>query len=241
MIALNTTGIAGPVISGLASGAVGGFLAQYSWRWYNRPILEFEGVNHSKFITTDNWKKAEYGISVQNTGRTAAKNCKPEFEVEGWKRNTKYSINSKSFWSEANSPTEITINPGETASFPIYRFYLTDSKSEKPELRPRIKFATENGWPKDAEPIRQYHYDDGEELQDMSFSTEIMKPVFNKIEWIEQKVRVTSENAKSVADTFESRKVMTEDGLKNKGLIIPRKVDSSISGYSLMEYTIGNH
>lgn len=206
-------------------GALGGFIAsfagQFGWRAYRKPDLELSRETPTEFILDEEYKRIEYRIEVRNRGKTAAKNCRPKLMLKGKRKNTKYVIEATSHWSESSKPTTTTINSDDTISFPVYRYYLTkESKKDVPSYYPHYRFPTEDGWEENIENVYIYHLNNEGEVENMSFSKEIVQPHFDDIEWEQRTVTVTAQNTGSVSGKFWEEQTERLEGLGEKQIVV---------------------
>lgn len=209
------------VAESLMIGAIGGFIAnfgaQWAWRSVQKPNLMYTEKAPTEFVTDEDYKKIEYRIQVKNHGKSAAKNCRAALYMTGVRENTKYKIKTNPHWIESTKPSTTTINPGDTVSFPAYRFYLTDKTSNQNSLsfRPHYRFPSQDGWQDGVEMVEKYHLEDGE-VQNMSFAEDITKPIFEEICWHKQQVAVTSENTDKITGEFKEVSKEIMEGLGGK-------------------------
>ncbi|WP_410764436.1 CARDB domain-containing protein [Haloferax sp. DFSO60] len=203
-----------PLIIGALGGFLANFGAQVAWRLFQKPRLMFTHNAPTEFVTGEKYKKIEYRVQVKNHGNSAAKNCRAFLYMSGITDDTKYVIKTNPHWVETGRPSTTKINPGDTVSFPVYRYYLSDTSSNQipASIRPRYRFPTEDGWEENIEMVHEYHLDDGE-VQNMSFSEDITAATFDEIHWYKQQISVTSENGKKISGDFEEVPTQIMSGL----------------------------
>lgn len=198
------------VLVGIITGAVGGFtanfLANWVWRRYKEPDLQITG-GVEKFYhinSQDELVEIYYRVPVQNVGKTAARNCKPEIDFKGEAEYTdtdrRHKIENPVCWSEKDKPARITINPGEIATFDIFKQDFKDNTGA-------VSFPSEKGWTETApivvqwinpESVQGVTYSEPQNLERGKGMNRITKEKFVAMKWETQTVEVTAENVEKV-------------------------------------------
>lgn len=183
----------------LLAGAIGGFLAnfgaQYLWRWWRKPELKFKHENSVTWVKDDaseSYPQREFRVSITNTGKTAAHNCRPRITFQGVSEKTEYLIETTSYWIESDNPSTITINPGDTVSFPVCK------KSSGKEAS--LWFPIEGGWSEGKNIVQRYPADF---VDDISFEDSISASIFDDANWKKKDVCVSSENTDMISGEFD--------------------------------------
>lgn len=111
------------VLSAALGGLVFALLRDFAWRWYTSPKLCLADSASASFETDSGGKITHqvFRIPVENTGRTAAGNCKPELRMKGKLNGNTYEVSQQLRWAEGNSPQRIMINANEKAEFDLMR------------------------------------------------------------------------------------------------------------------------
>jgi len=217
------------VITSILSGAIGGFaatsLGTIAVKWFTSPTLEFnEGViKKGSSPYEERIETAEYKIQIQNTGRSAATNCKPRVSLEGvhdttitepvmtkdgMERNeirvTKnYSVTLIPTWEEEDSPNRIDVNQHEYASF---RLFKASTEAVGPHVHDDIRFGSvlpeEEMQEKDtlfSTPIRVETPSVRTNTEpNVSYQSSMDRETFEEIDWKTKEIIVTSANAKKL-------------------------------------------
>ena len=98
----------------------GKFGAQKLWSHHNKPKLRFidsDAIEGIMRINRDVIILRYYRVVIENSGKSPAKNCKPQVKLIGnftsnGKR-YKIKIEGALCWSELGNPSRITLNPGK--------------------------------------------------------------------------------------------------------------------------------
>jgi hypothetical protein len=200
-------GIFGLLLAGAVGGLVADVVGKLAWAYFRRPKLRVVGATKSRKVNRkDELEYEVYQILVENKGRTAAKNCKPEIALSGTAQYDymagsagedirQVNIVTPVRWSEGENPPRITINRGETAAFDLLRWEHQEGEG--------ISFPTEQGW--DSEPIvMQWEHIEGEPkprlrkpevLREGKTYKRIDPRGLREVEWDIQEVLVTAKNA----------------------------------------------
>lgn len=209
--------ISGPLafFIGVFSGVTAHFIGRWIWMWYKRPELDFFSTKPA-FESDDNGNLISrvFLIQVKNKGRQAAKNCKPEFMLEGELNENKYVIQGNVRWEEGQNPSRITINQDESVSFPLFKL-ITERTVNIVQSAPefKIQFPSNEGWGNSAN-ILKWHVDSDGQIEDAEFLRTITLEDFHRIGWQNREVRVTSENASKIVEEFQ----ITSDSTAEMGL-----------------------
>jgi len=184
------------VAGGLFGGFIFSFLKEWAWRKYTKPELQLQNIARKWLKTDEDGDKVQvFRILVENEGRSAATNCKPELRMEGQSGDSEYEVSQQLTWSEGGNPQRVTINPGEIAEIDLLRI-VAEERDSMFDVPPAfyIEFPGNNKWAGD-DSIIVREYEDGR-VVDASTPGRIEKSDFNDIEWEEAKLVITSENCK---------------------------------------------
>lgn len=141
-------------------GAIGGisanFLAQYLWKRFTKPVLDFEETGKGRFLPTDrgNLTKMVYRAPIKNTGRSSANNCKAEVSIRGTYDGDRYEVQTQVPWSNGGGMTQ-NLNRGEITTFQILRYEAGGPDSVD------ISIPEGSSWD-DSASIMKYIYDDND-------------------------------------------------------------------------------
>ena len=183
------------IIGGLFGGLIFSLLRNWAWRQYTKPQLVIGESAATSFATDDSNEITSrvFRVLVQNQGRSAAKNCKPELRMIGHLDNEEYVINTQLHWCEDQNPCRITINSGERAKCNIIRVKTTEI-DEYIVVDPTfvVQFAGPDGWNED---IIKWTYDDNSgRATDATMTDTIERNIFQRIDWTTSKVIITAGN-----------------------------------------------
>mgnify|MGYP007042283180 CR=1 FL=1 len=187
------------VLSAALGGLVFALLRDFAWRWYTSPELRLTD-SASAYFQTDNdgdITHRVFRVPIENTGRTAAGNCKPELRMEGTLDGDIYEVNQQLTWAEGNSPQRITINANERAEFELMRVIAKESDSYidvDPTLF--VELPGNQDWGGE-DSITVWKREEGQ-TTDASVPDGIERSKFTKVTWDTAEVVVTSENGKKV-------------------------------------------
>jgi hypothetical protein len=189
------------VIGGLFSGLVFALLRSFVWRWYTKPKLLLGSTAATSFDTDDSGDITSriFRVPIQNDGRSAAKNCKPELRMEGRIEDTEYEIRTQLHWYEEETPGRITINSGERAEYNLLRV----SKKEPdgyidPDPTFIVEFADPGGWGVEYNIIKwEYHGSTGR-ATNAEVMDNIKRRTFQEINWNTAEVVTTAGNTSKV-------------------------------------------
>lgn len=187
-----------PWIAGVIGGLSANILANWIWRKYTKPLLEFEETAETDFeVDSDSDPQARrFKILVRNTGKTAAKNCKPKIRLKGKQDGNVYDVESTVCWAEGDHPTRITINPGETAAFEFFK--ITVEEEEEGVLKTKksfyVQFPDTGGENVTGDIVEWVNDDESSKVQGAKFHDKMTKNQFEEMKWEENRVIVTSEN-----------------------------------------------
>lgn len=123
--------------------AVGGLLfsipIRFFWQSYMSPVLKIKKeVELRTFHPGDiRWEYVANRIIVENSGRSAAKNCKGYIVVEGKKERV--------CWTVPMERSNATINAKDNERLDFCAFYVNGPKEKKITI-PKIIAPTEEGW-----------------------------------------------------------------------------------------------
>lgn len=202
MIANSTGGVSNSLVPDLATLLVGGIItlvvtvfAKYVWKWYQRPQIQIENVRQAAKEEESDLHVATYQAYVQNTGRSAAENCKPRIHFKGKQildykeENATVLVDAFSCWSEHGKPARITINKDEIVPLDIFRVYedYRDGTFDPEEDR-KVRFPSREGW-KTYSPV-EFQHDD----LDVARQEESFQAIENTM-WDEAYIEVTAANA----------------------------------------------
>ena len=113
--------------------AVGGLLftvpIRFFWESYNKPVLNFKGIETAGFLPGDaDWSYNANRIIVENSGRSAAKNCKGYISIE----TTKVRV----CWMVPKERPNATINAHDEESLDFCAFYVSGPTHMKTKTIP---------------------------------------------------------------------------------------------------------
>jgi hypothetical protein len=188
--------IGATVLSAALGGLVFALLRDFAWRWYTRPKFYLADSASASFETDDNGDITHrvFRVPIENTGRTAAGNCKPELRMEGTLDGDFYEVNQQLTWAEGNNPQRINLNANERAEFDLMRV-----SSEEPdgyiEVEPTlfVELPGNEQWGGD-DSITIWEQEDGRAVS-ASVPARIDRSDFTQISWEVAQIVVTSENA----------------------------------------------
>lgn len=203
-----------PWIAGILGGLSANIAANWVWRRYTKPDLQFKKVSEADFeVGPDGSPKARrFKILVKNVGKSAAKNCKPQISLKGRHQNSLYEIDRTVCWAEGNNPSRITINPGETAEFEFFKIAIEEQNEEvlKTSTKFSVKFPSSEPSSKNSNII-QWKYDSGfNRIEGAEFHEDLDKELFESLEWDLNEIVVTSENTDRI-DGFVTLQSNVED------------------------------
>lgn len=198
--------IFGPLgfLIGVFSGVSAHFIGNWVWSYYKRPKLSFRQHPKASFQTDDEGQPEarHFRLQVENEGRKAALNCKPEFCLNGELDGNEYEIESNLCWSEGSNPSRITINQNELVSFDLFKMTAVQrghTVSGPPAFY--ISFPSETGWDSNSRIIKWIRNEDGN-ITDAQFQQRLELSEFRSINWNIQEVKVTSKNAELLEASF---------------------------------------
>lgn len=177
---------------GTLSALLATLIARKIWTWYRKPHLDFKDETFSNWIKSDSQTVSQNIVSVKNTGRTAAHNCRPRITLRGEYDDKTYEMETTSHWNENGNPAVITINPDESVSFSVCRQFNEANSS--------IIFPVEGGWGTDTDAIQEYIGD--EVKDDVSVLGGLPNSALDDGEWEARKVSVSSDNAEKISGRF---------------------------------------
>jgi hypothetical protein len=194
------------VLSAALGGLVFALLRDFVWRWYTSPELRLADSVSTSFETDSNGDITYrvFRIPIENTGRTAAGNCKPELRMEGTLDGDLYEVNQQLTWAEGNSPQRITLNANEQAEFDLIRI-SSEETEDYIEVEPTlfVELPGNDQWGGD-DSITVWERKEGRAVS-ASVPERINRSDFTQISWEVAQIVVTSENAeKEMGDlTFQ--------------------------------------
>jgi len=164
--------------------AVGGLLfsipIQFFWQSYMSPVLKIRGEPEIRRFHLGNeirgeWEYKANRIIVENTGRSAAKNCKGYIVV----KNSKERI----CWTVPKERPNATINAKDKEKLDFCAFYVSGPHGSPTVVGggtqpPRIIAPTEEGWPTDPFKCRPL---DGIEECEVLITADNADPVNRKV------------------------------------------------------------
>ncbi|WP_147441074.1 hypothetical protein [Halorubrum sp. Atlit-26R] len=196
------------ILSGLFGGLFGGLIfalvRDFIWRKVTSPTLRFV-----KSATTDFETDSEgdidarvFRIPVENTGGSAATNCKPELNMEGSLGDKSYAVNQRLTWAEGDNPQRITINTDERAEVGLLRIIAEESEGPI-QTAPSfyVEIPGRDGWGSD-DSVTVWEYEDGKAVS-ASVPNKIELGEFTQIEWETVQITVTAENASKITETID--------------------------------------
>lgn len=158
--------------SGFIAGFLAGILQKYVWAWFQSPNLEIgEDVQKVRKSAEDEdsgrkFVNTVFRVPVDNTGKSAAYNCKPLLTLEGkaplprWVPNSaiqtaegteahggEFKVKTELVWAESGNPSRVTINRGSTAYFNLILIQGLQEYDEPTEQAlEMVAFPSESGW-----------------------------------------------------------------------------------------------
>lgn len=184
------------VLSAALGGLVFALLRDFVWRWYTKPELHLANSASTSFETdaTGDITHRVFRIPIENTGRTAAGNCKPELRMEGTLDGDIYEVNQQLTWAEGDNPQRITLNADEKAEFDLIRV-ISEENDGPIEVEPTlyVELPGNNQWGGE-DSITIWEQEDGR-ATNASVPDRIERSKFTQVSWDEARVVVTSENA----------------------------------------------
>lgn len=187
-----------PWIAGVIGGLSANIAANWVWRKYTKPVLEFEKTAETDFEVdnNENPEARRFKMLVHNNGKTAAKNCKPEIQLKGKYGHSLFDVKRAVCWAEGDHPARITINPGETAEFEFFKIVSEIEKEGviKTERSFYVQFPNSAGDDPTCDVVEWRYDEEFVAVQGAKFHDRIDKDLFEAIEWEENNITVTSEN-----------------------------------------------
>lgn len=187
------------VFVGSVSALIAALLTRLLWNHHQRPILGLERT-FSRWHAEDGRRVRLHRLTVTNSGRSAARNCRPRIELYGEFDGKTYEMETTSHWIESGNPATITINAGESVSFALCRVNRSDS--------PPVIFPVDDGWGLDTGMIQRYS--GGDVKDDIHVLGGLPRNALEDGDWSKKRVSVSSETAKMVSGRFKI-KVEKED------------------------------
>lgn len=188
--------IGATVLSAALGGLVFALLRDFTWRWYTKPELHLSDSASASFETdeTGDITHRVFRIPIENTGRTAAGNCKPELRMKGTLNGDVYEVNQQLTWAEGNNPQRITLNANENAEFDLVRVN-SEEVDGYIDVEPTlfVELPGNDQWGGD-DSITIWERENGRAIG-ASVPNRIDRSKFTQIDWDVAQVVVTSDNA----------------------------------------------
>lgn len=177
---------------GTLSALLATLIARAIWTYWRKPHLDFKDETFSNWINSESQPVSQNIVSVENTGLTAAHNCRPRITLRGEYDSKTYVMETTSHWDESGKPSAITINPDESVSFVVSRQFN--------EANSRMIFPVEGGWSTDTGVIQEYI---GSEVKDgVSVLGGLPSDALDDGEWRVREVSVSSNDAEKISGRF---------------------------------------
>lgn len=215
MVNLGTT-----ILSALLGGLIFALARSWVWRRYTKPELKLSESASTSYETGDDGDLTQlvYRAPVENTGRSAATNCKPELRMEGELEGDIYEVNQQLTWAEGDNPQRITINSDERAEVDLMRITSEEADGHiavEPTLY--IELPGNDRWGGD-DSITVLKREE-ERVVDVSVPKRIEKSEFSQISWETAEVVITAEEAAKVVGDL-SFELESERGMVGMGVKI---------------------
>jgi hypothetical protein len=184
------------VLSAALGGLVFALLRDFVWRWYTSPDLHLADSASASFETDEigDITHRVFRVPIENAGRTAARNCKPELRMEGTLDGDMYEVNQRLTWAEGNTPQRITLNADENAEFDLIRISSREADDyPDSETTLFVELPGKDRWGDD-DSITVWERENDRAVG-ASVPNRIDRSEFTRIDWDVAKIVVTSENA----------------------------------------------
>jgi hypothetical protein len=198
--------VASAVIGGLFSGLVFALLRSFVWRWYTKPKLLLGSTAATSFDTDDSGDIASriFRVPIQNDGRSAAENCKPELRMEGKIDHTEYEIRTQLHWYEEENPSRITINSGERAEYNLLRVSKKESDSYiDPDPTFIVEFADPSGWGAEYNIIKWEYHESTGRATNAEVMDNLKRDTFQAVNWNSAEIVTTAGNTDKVSSELK--------------------------------------
>lgn len=210
--------IGATVLSAALGGLVFALLRDFAWRWYISPELCLDDSASASFETDCDGEITHqvFRIPVENTGRSAAGNCKPELRMRGKFDDNIYQVNQQLRWAEGDSPQRITLNAKEKAEFDLLRI-SSEERDSYLDVEPKlfVELPGSDQWGGD-DSIIIWQYEDDRRVS-ASVPHQIDRSDFAQISWEQAQVVVTSENTEKKVGNLDFR-FETQRGMVGLGI-----------------------
>jgi len=191
------------LVESVIAGGLGGFLSGFGIRWawekYTAANLKLSILTAERHYDVEPTEQSPeivlFQFTVENVGKSAAKNCRVHLFLRGEDSEKTYYLNTPLCWSISKSPQNVDINRGESLRFDLVKLKMDDNT---------YRFPSEQGWENnrrmivkedDSKPVAHQYETNTPGVVNTSGLQDV---VFETIDWKKSYIEITSKDSQPV-------------------------------------------